>query len=137
MKNREKPFAVAKRLLSTSDPVLLAMLGNQPGVRQPARLYEQIPAASPQVFLSYARPDQATVTCLYERLEKDGFMPWMDVKSLLPGQKWRLAIQRAIKVSQFFVICISRNSVNRRGFLQREIRLGLDALDEMLDDDIY
>jgi hypothetical protein len=68
---------------------------------------------------------------------EDQFSPWMDIRSLLPGEKRRNAIRQAIEESDFFIICLSNNSVSRRGFIQKEIRMALDILDEMLDDDIY
>lgn len=90
-----------------------------------------------QIFLCYCRQDEAQVKELYRKLSKDGFNPWMDSIDLVGGERWQVAIQRAIRGSQFFIACISTHSLNKRGFLQREIRLALDALQELLDDDIY
>ena len=61
----------------------------------------------------------------------------MDKKNLLPGEKWPITIENAINQSDFFIACISQNSINRRGYLQKEIRLALNILDKMLDEDIY
>lgn len=61
----------------------------------------------------------------------------MDKRDILPGEQWELAINRAIKNSEFFLICLSARSVGKRGFLQREIRTALDQWQEMLDEDIY
>lgn len=90
-----------------------------------------------QIFLSYANEDQKEVEKLYDDLSSAGFKPWMDKKDILPGEKWKLSIRKAIRDSDFFVVCLSSNSVNKRGFLQKEIRAALDILDEMLDSDIY
>ena len=92
---------------------------------------------SVRIFLSYARPDRTHVSELFDRLASDGFSPWMDFKSILPGENWRSAIYHAIDSADFFILCLSRHSVNRRGFLQREIRTALDKLTELLDEDIY
>ena len=90
-----------------------------------------------QVFLSYAREDEERVENLYQELSEEGFKPWMDKKDILPGENWPSSIQRAIRRSDFFLACLSANSVSKRGFLQREIKDALDIWQEMLDSDIY
>lgn len=89
------------------------------------------------VFLCYARPDQPRVTRLYDDLVSAGLTPWMDAKCIEGGENWRQAISKAIERSDYFLLCLSRRSVNRRGFIQREIRKALDIREEMLDEDIY
>jgi hypothetical protein len=93
--------------------------------------------ATPQIFLSYAREDGEEVETLYQKLSDAGFKPWMDQKDILPGEKWELAIHKAIRRSDFCLVCLSANSIDKRGWIQREIRLALDIWDEMLDSDIY
>ena len=90
-----------------------------------------------KIFLCYAKPDTDQVASLYDRLEEQGFSPWMDQKSLKGGENWQLAIRNAIRSVDFFVVCLSKNAINRRGFMQKEIRLALNMLDEKLEDDIY
>lgn len=80
-----------------------------------------------RVFLAYAKEDRAEVRKLYDELQEAGFEPWMDEQKLLPGQNWPRAIQRAIEVSDFFLICFSRRSVAKRGFFQSELRYALDV----------
>src|SRR5258708_9978887 len=77
------------------------------------------------------------VSGLESQLEASGLSPWLEVKDIHPGEDWGLAIEAAIERCDFFVLCLSPNSVGRRGFLQREIRLALDRLLELLDEDIY
>jgi len=90
-----------------------------------------------QIFLSYVRSDRGSVEKLYQNLSDAGFRPWMDAKDILPGERWESAVRRAIRNSHFFLACLSANSVNRRGFLQKEINDALDIWREMLDSDIY
>lgn len=90
-----------------------------------------------QIFLSYARDDEEEVKKLYQKLSDAGFKPWMDKKDLLPGERWKSCIQKAIQDSDFFLACLSANSVTKRGFLQREINNALDMWREKLDDDIF
>lgn len=91
----------------------------------------------PTLFLSYAREDREAVEALYERLEGSGMDPWMDTRDLLPGQRWEPTILEAVRRADFFLALISRRSVTKRGFLQKEIRTALDAWQERLEGDIY
>jgi hypothetical protein len=92
---------------------------------------------NPRVFLSYARDDIKHVRELYQELVKAGIQPWMDTMDLLPGQDWELAIKTAIQQADFCVVCLSAQSVIKRGYLQREIKRALELWDEKLEDDIY
>jgi TIR domain len=91
----------------------------------------------PQVFVAYVREDRQAAEWLYQALEAAGFSPWMDIRKLLPGQNWPRAIENAIESSQFFVACFSRNSVNRWGGFQAEIRYALDCARRMPLDEIF
>jgi len=93
--------------------------------------------AMAQVFLSYAREDEEKVKNLHQKLSRLGFKPWMDKNDILPGEKWKSSIQKAIQCSDFFLVCLSANSFSKRGFLQKEIKDALDIWQEMLDSDIY
>ncbi|HID20518.1 MAG TPA: toll/interleukin-1 receptor domain-containing protein [Methanophagales archaeon] len=93
--------------------------------------------AKVQIFLSYARDDKEAVEKLYQKLLEAGFKPWIDTKDILPGERWKSSIQKAIRCSDFFLACLSAKSINKRGFLQKEIKIALDICREMLDSDIY
>ncbi len=100
------------------------------------------PAVAPrqakmEVFLCHSSGDKAAVRRLWERLKADGFAPWLDEKELLPGQRWEVEIQNAINRAGAIVVCLSRGSVNKEGYLQREIRLVLDKAAEMPEDVIF
>lgn len=91
----------------------------------------------PDIFLSYARKDESTVTDLYLRLSESGLKVWMDTQNILPGQRWDFEIAQALKRSKIVIICLSTNSVIKRGVVQRELRTALHYLQEKLDSDIY
>jgi len=91
---------------------------------------------APTIFLSYARQDRKGIEALYKRLSNAGFKPWMD-KDILPGERWENRIQQAMRSADFFLACLTANSVDKRGFLQKEIKFALDIAKEMLDEDIY
>jgi len=90
-----------------------------------------------QIFLCYAHQDEAKVKALYQILKDAGFKPWMDTFDLIGGEKWQSVIQQTIPNSDFFIACLSKNSISKRGFLQRELSIALEALRERLENDIY
>jgi tetratricopeptide (TPR) repeat protein len=90
-----------------------------------------------QIFLCYAREDETQVKELYQRLSAERFKPWMDRLDILPGRKWKSSIRQAIRQSDFFLACLSKNSVNKRGYIQQEIKEALDVWQEKLDSDVY
>ncbi len=90
-----------------------------------------------KIFISYARVDAEPVAEIYQRLKDAGFDPWIDTEDLLPGVRWRNVIEKALSDSDFFLLCISEQSRDRRGFIQREIKIALDLWEEKLLDDIY
>ena len=95
------------------------------------------PRRQAQVFIAYVTEDAAPAGRLYDALEDAGFSPWMDVRKLLAGQNWPRAIESAIESSDFFVACFSRNSVDKKGGFQSEVRYGMDCERRMPLDEIY
>ena len=90
-----------------------------------------------KIFISYAREDIEAARRLYKDLKNFDLEPWLDKESLLPGQKWKSAIKSAIKNGRYFIALISKNSVSKRGYVQKEIRDALEILDEFTDQDIF
>ena len=82
-----------------------------------------------QIFISYSRLDEPQAMKLYESLSKQGFSPWLDKVSLLPGQTWEDEIKNAIQKSSFVILLLSKNSLDRQGYFHKEIRLALDVLE--------
>jgi formylglycine-generating enzyme required for sulfatase activity len=83
-----------------------------------------------KVFLCHAHEDKAAVRDLYHRLRDQGVAPWFDEADLLPGQDWELEIRKAVRASDAIIVCLSRRSVTKEGFVQKEIRFALDVADE-------
>ncbi|MFN7317470.1 MAG: SUMF1/EgtB/PvdO family nonheme iron enzyme, partial [Microcystis sp.] len=90
-----------------------------------------------QIFLAHASEDKPAVLALYNRLKQVGYKPWLDKKDLIAGQIWRDEIPKAIKASQIFLACLSGKSANKQGYIQRELRIALDTLGEMLPGTIF
>jgi hypothetical protein len=99
--------------------------------------FEFIPNEKPGVFIAYVEEDRVQAERLYARLARAGLDPWMDKKKLEPGQNWLRAIERAISVSDFFVACLSRRSVVKRGTFQSELRWALDCARQTPLGDIF
>jgi hypothetical protein len=89
-----------------------------------------------KVFLCYTKEDLEKVEELYSKLEKEGFEPWLDKEDILPGQQWDPTIKQAIRGSDFFIACLSKNSVNKDGYLNREINEALKVWEEKAEDKI-
>jgi uncharacterized membrane protein len=89
------------------------------------------------IFLCYAKEDIVAVRELYERLRGDGVNAWLDEEELLPGQYWRDVIPDVVHDSDAVIVCLSSRSVSKEGYVQKEIRVALDAADEKPEDTIY
>ncbi|MGE0683266.1 MAG: SUMF1/EgtB/PvdO family nonheme iron enzyme [Candidatus Binatia bacterium] len=83
-----------------------------------------------KVFLCHSSGDKPTVRDLYQRLLADGFEPWLDEEDLLPGQHWELEIPRAVRAADAILVCLSHDSINKEGYVQKEIKEALDVADE-------
>ncbi|TRU07303.1 MAG: TIR domain-containing protein [Microcystis sp. Msp_OC_L_20101000_S702] len=89
-----------------------------------------------QIFLAHASEDKPAVLALYNRLKQAGYKPWLDEEDLIAGQIWRDEIPKAIKASQIFLACLSGKSA-KQGYIQRELRIALDTLGQMLPGTIF
>lgn len=92
---------------------------------------------NPLIFLCHATEDKPAVRSLYEKLTRAGFKPWMDVIDILPGMEWDYEVRQAMKRTDFVLVCLSEISVQKRGYLNKEIRWASDRQDEMLPGDIF
>ncbi|MGB3787969.1 MAG: TIR domain-containing protein [Phormidesmis sp.] len=88
-------------------------------------------------FLCHSSGDKEAVRQLYEKLRSDGVDPWLDEKNLLPGQDWHEEITRAVRTVDVVIVCLSRESINKRGYVQKEIKNALDVADEQPEGTIF
>jgi hypothetical protein len=91
----------------------------------------------PRIFLCHANEDKPQVREVYHRLKAEGFEPWLDEEDLLPGQLWSQEIRKALRSSDFILIFFSQNSVLKRGYVQREMKLALDTWEEVPEGQIF
>ncbi len=91
-----------------------------------------------RVFLCHASQDKPAVRELYKRLAAEMWIdPWLDEEKLLPGQDFDLEIYKAARDSDSIIICLSKVSVAKEGYVNKEIRRSLDAADEKPEGAIY
>ena len=83
-----------------------------------------------RVFLCHSSGDKDEVRTLSSRLARPAFHLWLDEIDLLPGQFWQREIQKAVHESDVVLICLSSASINKKGYVQKEIKFALDAADE-------
>lgn len=90
-----------------------------------------------RVFLCHSSNDKPTVRELYRRLLADKIDPWLDEEKLLPGQEWQQEIPKAVRNTDVVIVCLSRGSINKAGYVQKEIKYALDVADEQPEGAIF
>lgn len=90
-----------------------------------------------QVFLCYAKEDQSSARKLFNRLQKNGVDVWLDEENLLPGQLWKIEIPKQVRTTDVVIVLLSSNSIAKTGYVQKEIKIALDAADERPSNKIF
>lgn len=91
----------------------------------------------PKVFLCHSSGDKPAVRELYQRLQADGVEPWLDEEDLILGQRWGEEIPTAVKAADTILVCLSKSSITKEGYVQKEIGYALDAAKEKPEGTIY
>src|SRR6202011_4763123 len=74
-----------------------------------------------RVFLCHSKVDKPRVRELYARLKTEDFVqPSLDEKDLLPGQEWERVIAKTVRESHCVLVCLSKQSSNRAGYVHKE-----------------
>jgi hypothetical protein len=74
---------------------------------------------------------------LYRDLRSAGAAPWIDTEDLLAGQNWKYEISSAIQRCTHFLALISAHSVNKQGFVQKELRHAIERLEMFPRGDVF
>jgi len=91
-----------------------------------------------RVFLCHASQDKPIVRELYQRLLAEGWIdPWLDEEKLLPGQDWEMEIDKAVESTDSVIVCLSTKSINKEGYIQKEMRKVLDIFAQKPDGTIF
>jgi CheY-like chemotaxis protein len=90
-----------------------------------------------RIFLCHASDDKPQVRELYQKLRTDQFKPWLDEEDLLPGQDWQREMPKAIRSADIVLVCLSRSSITKAGYVQKEIKYALDVADMQPEGTIF
>ena len=83
-----------------------------------------------KVFLCHSSNDKPAVREIYQRLKSETWIdPWLDEEELYPGQDWDLEIEKAVEKTDTVLVFLSKNSVSKEGYIQRELRMILRMAD--------
>lgn len=86
-----------------------------------------------KAFLSYDRSDRKIVSNLHRKLTVHGFVPWLDKRDINLG-KWKPQIEKEIRQTNFFLVCLTNNSMINKGFIKKEIEWALQRQAELGDE---
>ena len=85
-----------------------------------------------RVFLNHSAQDKPVVRELYKKLSAESWIdPWLDEVNLNIGDDWNLVIEKAIRAAHVILVFLSKNSISKEGYIQRELRLALDRAFEL------
>lgn len=82
----------------------------------------KVALSMPNVFVSYAKEDASQAVQIRDYLISCGFKVWMDKFNLRIGDNWEQKIRTELANSDFIVLCLSKASTAKRGFVQVETR---------------
>ncbi|HEY9152019.1 MAG TPA: toll/interleukin-1 receptor domain-containing protein [Anaerolineales bacterium] len=83
-----------------------------------------------RVFLCHSSNDKPAVRELYQKLRAEAWLePWLDEEELYPGQDWNLEIEKAVEAADAIIVCLSKGSITKEGYVQKEIKTALDYAD--------
>jgi len=89
------------------------------------------------IFISYAREDSERADKIFSLLNKPGQPVFYDKESIIPGTDWRMETEEKLNKCSLIIILCSKNSINKEGFVQKEIRMALDRAEFMPDGRIF
>jgi TIR domain-containing protein len=119
------PYRIEAIHLSNQDVYRFKITKNRP------------PRTAPKAFLCHASTDKQEVRILYDKLLEKLIQPWLDERDLIPGQDWDAEIRKAVRATDVVLVCLSRSSITKEGYVQREIKIALDVADEKPEGMIY
>jgi hypothetical protein len=119
-------------------PIFHSFVSEREHLGAPQKEWERVYGRPLRAFLSYASEDKEKVTELNKQLKSViGIDPWYDREKIFPGDEWGVAIGAAIKKCDVVLVCLSRKSITKEGYFQKEIKLALDVADEKPEDTIF
>jgi formylglycine-generating enzyme required for sulfatase activity len=90
------------------------------------------------LFISYASQDLDQVRALYRRLTAEPWISvWFDKEVLLPGMDWDLEIYKGLRTADLILVCLSKASVAKEGYVQKEFKRTLSYAEEKPEGTIF
>jgi hypothetical protein len=90
-----------------------------------------------KAFICYSKLDKDIVKGLSQNLRIQGVDPWVDEEKILPGQDWELEIEKSINSSDVIITCFSNRSINKPGYINKELKMALDVADKQPENTIF
>ena len=90
-----------------------------------------------KVFLCHGSEDKPIVREIYRQLRNDGVSVWLDEFEIIGGQEWDVEIRKAVRQSHVIIVCLSKLSTRKEGYVQKEIKVALDLADEKPEGTIF
>jgi hypothetical protein len=88
-------------------------------------------------FICHASDDKENIRPLYAQLTSDDVKCWIDDQDLRPGENWDFEIDRVMRECHYVIVCLSAASVNKSGYVQKELKKALDLADEQPEGSIF
>lgn len=89
------------------------------------------------IFISYAKEDTERASKIFSMLNKPNRPVFYDKEALLPGMDWKFEIEEKLHRCSLILILCSAHSVQKEGFVQREIRMAIERAENMPDGRIF
>jgi len=80
-----------------------------------------------QVFLCHSSDDKVIAQALFQRLLMTGFQPWIDKRSLVPGEQWEQSIRDTLNKTDVVVVCLSRAFSRKNRYVQTELNYAIEV----------
>jgi hypothetical protein len=91
-----------------------------------------------RVFLCHSSGDKPIVRELYRKLSAEGWIDaWLDEVKIIPGQTWEYEIEKALDNADAVIVTLSKSSVSKEGYVQKEFKFVLDIALEKPEGTIY
>lgn len=90
-----------------------------------------------RIFICHSSSDKLSARQIYHNLKSENIDPWIDEEKLLPGQDWDLEIKKAIHEADVVIVCLSKVSTTKSGFINKEIKYALDVADNQPEGIIF
>lgn len=89
------------------------------------------------IFFSYASEDREKVMRIHAYVDELGYNTWIDSIHLVGGQDWDFEITTAIEQAAIGLVFLSNQSVEKTGYVNKEIKRILDKMDMMPEGKVF